>query len=114
MARLDIQPFFASVQRAFPLHACLGIRVAIWMIALAPLFVLGRFTTIRGLSAADREKVVVALMASRQYFVRQLIMLLKGIGALVYAAVPAVRARMMGGRPASSLVPLRPRRHAAA
>ena len=85
--------------RSLPFKARLGLRVAVWLVALAPLFVLRRVATIRGLAPADGERVVAALCASRSYGVRSLVMLLKTFGALLYAGDDRIRARL---RPATS------------
>jgi hypothetical protein len=55
---------------------------------------LRRSATIAGLGLADRERVIAGLVASRSYAVRSLTLLLKAIGALLYAADDRVRQRM--------------------
>ena len=110
IAQMDIASYLADVCRHVPRRAVIALRAAIWIVALAPLFVIGKLATIGRLSAADRERVIGLLMASRTYFVRQLVMVLKTTGALLYAAAPTVRARMRGPASAPSsprLVPLR-------
>ncbi len=113
---MDLRGFLAQVMHVVPFQAALGLRLAVWLVALAPLFVLGRLRTIAGLSPADREKVVVRLVASRAYAIRSLVLILKTMGALLYAGDDAVRARMLvPSRPQPALVTLRtPKRvHAA-
>jgi hypothetical protein len=105
---MDVAGFLREVFRLVPLQAALGIRVAIWVAALAPLFVLGRLATIVGLAVGDRESVVARLVTSRWYVVRSLVLILKTIGALLYAGDDNVRARMLvPARPKSGLVTLR-------
>ena len=77
-------------------------------------FVLGRFATIVGLTSADRERVVSALVVSKSYVVRSLILVLKTMGALLYADDDAVRARMLIPAAQSGLVTLRGKRVRAA
>lgn len=77
-----------------PLEAALGLRVTLWMIALAPLFVLRRFATIASLEPSDREKVLDRLLASRIYAVRQLVAGFKAMGSLLYSQSPAIRKQM--------------------
>ena len=114
----ELDSFLREVCARVPLQAALGLRLAIWIAALAPLFVLRRFATIRSLSNADRETVITKLLASPSYAVRQLVMVLKTIGALLFAAHPSVRARMVVrvARPISGdhLVSIRLNRSAAA
>ena len=76
------------------LRAALGLRLAIWMVALAPVLVLGRLATFGSLALVDRERVLTRLAASSWYAVRSLVTLLKTMGALLYAGNQAVRARM--------------------
>ena len=95
---LDVETFISEVRSATSFKSALGIRAAIWIVAFAPLFVLGKFRTIVGIDPASRERVVRSLLGSRIFFVRQLTMLLKAIGALLYAGAPAVRNVMIPPR----------------
>jgi hypothetical protein len=108
IATMDVRGFMVDLMRALPFKARLGLRAAIWLIALAPLVVLRRFATITSLPAADGERVVATLGTSRLYAVRSLVILLKTFGCLLYAGDDAIRSRL---RPAPmSTVPLRIRR----
>ena len=51
----------ATSMRRVPFAGRPRAPAAIWLVALAPLFVLGRFATIAGLARADRERVLAAL-----------------------------------------------------
>lgn len=105
---MDVRGFVTQTMRYMPFQAALGFRLAVWIVALAPLLLLGRLATIAGLSLPDREKVVARLLANKSYAIRSLVMILKTIGALLYAGHDAVRARMMTPAPdSSSLVTLR-------
>ncbi|HEY1692292.1 MAG TPA: hypothetical protein VGG39_09025 [Polyangiaceae bacterium] len=106
---MDVRGFLRQVMACVPFQAAFGLRAAVWLVALAPLFVLGRLATIAGLAVADREKVVATLLASRSYVVRSLVLILKTMGALLYAGDDAVRARMASPAPAAApgLVTLR-------
>jgi hypothetical protein len=95
-ADLDLDGFLKSMFVGVPFEPALAMRVAIWIVALAPLFAIGRFTTISTLSEIDRERVVARLLTSPLYAVRQLVLGLKAVGAMLYAAVPLVRERMLG------------------
>ena len=111
---MDVRGFLGEVLRTVPLQAALGTRIAIWLVALAPLLVLGRLKTIVGLVQADRERVVAALVAHRWYAVRSLALILKTMGALLWAGDDAVRARMLTPAPKNVLIPLRVKRAAVA
>jgi hypothetical protein len=105
---MDVAGFMHAMMRRLPLRSALGLRVAVWIAALAPLFELGRVTTIARLKPSDRERLVVRLVKSRLYIVRSLMMMLKTFGALLYAGDASVRARLTAAPPARrSLVPLR-------
>ncbi len=47
---MGLSAFVAEVMRNLPFRAALGMRVAIWLVALAPLLVLGRPRTIARLA----------------------------------------------------------------
>ncbi len=104
---MDVRGYLARLVASVPAKAALGLRLAVWIVALAPLFVLGRLATITSLAQADRERVVAALVMSRNYALRSLVMILKTMGALLYAGDDAVRARMMVPNKPKSLVALR-------
>jgi hypothetical protein len=55
------------------------------------MIVLLRPRTLRSLDAATRERVVLGLLSSRVYVVRQLALLLKAFGALLFIAADGVR-----------------------
>jgi hypothetical protein len=111
---MDVPGFLYKVMRTVPFQAAFGLRLAIWIVALAPLLVLGRFATIAGLALPEREAVVARLVASKAYAIRSLVMILKTMGALLYAGDDGVRARMQKPALPQSFVALRTKRiHAA-
>jgi hypothetical protein len=115
---MDVRGFITQTMRYMPPQAALGFRVAVWVVALAPLLLLGRLATIAGLALPDREKVIGRLVASKSYAIRSFVLILKTLGALLYAGDDGVRARMTTpAAPASAprpLVTLRTKRvHAA-
>jgi hypothetical protein len=91
---MDVPGFLRQVMCTVPLKAALGLRIAIWLVALAPLVLLHRLRTIAGLALEEREAVVSRLVASESYVIRSLVMILKTMGALLYAGNDSVRARM--------------------
>ena len=86
--------FFQSVLASVPLEQSVGLRVTLWMIALAPLFTIRKLGTIASIGPEDRVRVFERLLTSRNYFVRQLTMSFKAIATLLYARSERVRAAM--------------------
>jgi hypothetical protein len=95
IVELDVPTFLTDLRSRVPYRSALGLRLAIWMVALAPIFVLHRFRTITGLDPKAREALVGALLVSSIYPVRQLVILLKAIGALLYGRAASVRSVMI-------------------
>ncbi len=100
---MPVEAFFADVFAKVPKVTSVGIRAAIWVVAFAPFFVIGRPRTIAGLSPADRERVIVRLSDSRFYLVRQLVLILKTFAALLYTQAIEVREKIGGGLAMSRL-----------
>ena len=86
--------FFDRVLASIPFEQSLGLRLTLWMIALAPLFTIRRLGTIASIGEGDRGRVLERLIASRIYVVRQLAMSFKAIATLLYAKSEAVRTAM--------------------
>jgi hypothetical protein len=93
--------FFDEVLASVPFEQSLGLRVTLWMIALAPLFTIRRLGTIASIGEADRTRVLERLVTSPIYVVRQLAMSFKAIATLLYVQSAPIRAAMT--------VPLRPK-----
>ena len=107
---MDVDAFLDDTFRRVPVEAAVGLRAAFWVIALAPLFVIGRLATIASLHPADRLRVVSAISASPVYMLRSLVMMVKAIGALFYCGDARVRPSIVGVVP--SVVTLRLRQGA--
>ena len=86
--------FFDSMLASIPLSQFLGLRLTLWMIALAPLFTIRRLGTIASVDEADRGRVLERLVTSPIYVVCQLAMSFKAIATLLYAKSDVVRAAM--------------------
>ncbi len=95
---MDTGAALDDVCRTVPSRVALGLRVALWIVVLAPLALL-KVRTLPGLDAATRESVVLTLLSSRLYFVRQLTLLLKAFGALMFVSAPGVREKIVGREP---------------
>jgi len=107
---MNVSGYLDDVMSTRPYRAALGLRAAIWLVAIAPIVVLRRVKTIAGLSQAERVILLERLLASGTYTVRMLVMLLKTFGALLYAGDASVRAHLLPPRPArprTQLVSLR-------
>jgi hypothetical protein len=90
---------FAEVVARSPLEQAIGLRAALWLVALAPLVVLLRPATIASAEPDERQRVFAALLACRVYFVRQLAVALKATAGLLYAQSVEVCVAMRTPRP---------------
>lgn len=86
--------FFEATLARAPLEAALGLRLTVWLVALAPIFLFRRPATIAALGPRDRERALDRLLSSPVYPVRQLTAGLKAIASLLYAQSPAIRREM--------------------
>lgn len=86
--------FFDDVLASVPFEQSLGLRVTLWMVALAPLFTIRRLGTIASIAPEDRSRVLERLLTSPVYVVRQLAMSFKALATLLYAKSDSVRAAM--------------------
>lgn len=80
------------MRRSTPL-AAVGLRLAVWLVAWAPLWLWGRFTTIRGLAGPRRSELLAQLLGHPSYVVRELTALLKLAASFAFLGTPSVRAR---------------------
>jgi hypothetical protein len=77
----------------------LTLRAALWVVALiAPVVVLGRLRTLGGLTVEEREGVLLGMIRSRHYLLRQLAFLMKAQAGQVYCAHDVVRRRLTTSR----------------
>ncbi|MFO0666986.1 MAG: hypothetical protein U0174_23745 [Polyangiaceae bacterium] len=82
-----IPRFFVGI----PLKAALGLRAALLLIVVAPMFLIGRFAIFSTLPRTDRMRVLERLLKNRSYAVRQLVMAWKAVGGLVVVGHPSLR-----------------------
>lgn len=85
-----------GVCQTVPARVALGLRASVWLLTISPLLVAFRFRTLASLAAEEREKIVLKLLAHRSYLLRQLALLLKAFGALIFVAAPGVRESIVG------------------
>jgi hypothetical protein len=86
--------FFDEVLAKVPFEQAMGLRLTLWMIALAPFFTIRRLGTIASIAPEDRTRVLERLVTSPIYVVRQLAMSFKAIATLLYVQSAAIRAAM--------------------
>jgi hypothetical protein len=77
-----------------PLQAVLGLRAALWLVLLAPPFVLGRWRTFLGLAPAVRLILLDRLRRSDRYLVRESATLFKVVGALGFCGLAPLQQRI--------------------
>ena len=94
IARMNPARFLADTIAASPLEQSLGLRLTLWIVALAPLWILRRPRTISDIGPDDCQRVLERLFASPVYAVRQLVVAFKAMGSLLYAQSPEARAAM--------------------
>lgn len=100
ISQMEPARFYGELLARVPTEQALGLRVTVWIIALAPLFVLHRLATIRALSEPDRVKVLERLLASPIYAVRQLVLGFKAMGSFHYTQDREVRRALLTVHPA--------------
>jgi hypothetical protein len=86
------------------LESVTGLRAGVWMIMLAPLFVLRRFRTFVGLDPAERREVLDRVSRSNIYLVRESAHFLKIIGCLAFCGLTTVQ-RQLGIYPLDAELP---------
>ena len=81
---MDLAAFIDELAEALPFITFFGIRLFLLLVALSPLFVIGKFKTMAGLGEKDREAVVWKIGHSDVYVVRQMVMALKATFAFFF------------------------------
>lgn len=81
--------------------ASVGLRAAVWLAALAPVWMLGRAQTIDELAPASRTELIERMLAHRAYAIRGPATLLKLNAALALMRSGDFRARTRYDRPES-------------
>jgi hypothetical protein len=94
---LDVDGFIEDLIGSQRWVGAMGIRASFAFVALSPLVTLRKPATVGRLSAEEKERAFGALYKSRFYVVRQLVMLAKATGAMLYCAAPQARRVMVGG-----------------
>ena len=98
IARMGPARFLADTIAVSPLEQSIGLRLTLWIVALAPLWILRRPRTISAIGPEERQRVLERLVASPVYAIRQLVVAFKAIGSLLYAQSPEALAAMTNPR----------------
>jgi len=104
IAQMNPAQFLSDTIHAAPLEQALGLRITLWIVALAPLFLLRRPRTIASVNNGERAKVLELLLTSPIYAIRQLVAAFKAMGSMLYAQSPVIRAAMTTPRASSNTV----------
>jgi len=83
--------FVDDLIRQAPAHFVLGLKACLWVVMLAPPFVLGRFRTFLGLEPSERLSLLERLGRSRTYVIREMPLLFKTIACLGFCGLPEVQ-----------------------
>lgn len=86
--------YFDDLLRRAPGKVRFGLRVTLWAIWLAPLFVLGKLRTFGGLGEDDRIALLHKLRRSNRYLIREAPILFKTMACLGYGGHPEVQRRV--------------------
>ncbi len=92
---LEVENFLNDLASQVPWRAVLALKIAFLVCMVSPLLTLGRFATLGSLTPEHREKALYKLLYHPNYFLRQLVAVIKGVAALLYSAHPANRTRIV-------------------
>jgi hypothetical protein len=93
IGEVDYLGWFETMRVKAPFLAGLGLRLAIWLIALSPMWHLGRARLFASLPILDRAALLDRLLVHRFFAIRELSLLLKIQASMALFATPTVRAR---------------------
>jgi hypothetical protein len=90
---VDYESALRRMMRGASPLAAAGLRLALWIAALAPIWLWGKVTTVTRLATERRPELLRQLLGHRAFVVRELTMLLKLCAAMALLGTPSVRAR---------------------
>ena len=90
---IDYWNTFQRMHRRSTKLAALGLRAALWLVSLAPVWCLGRLATFSLLPRRERTELLSRLLLHRNFAVRELTLLLKLTAAMALFASNSLRAR---------------------
>jgi hypothetical protein len=83
----DIEAYMQDITEAWQVLPVLTLRAALWMVAISAIFLAPSLRPFYTLPESTRLKVLNKLYTSDNYFVRQLVVMLKAVGGLLYGAM---------------------------
>jgi hypothetical protein len=92
-AEVDYLAVIETMRRRATRLAALGLRAAIWLLALAPIWHRRSLRTISALPASARASLLSELLVHRAFVVRELSLLLKLCASMALLGTRSVRAR---------------------
>jgi len=102
---VDYARTIGAMARAASARAALGLRLAIFLVALAPIWLWGRLTIAPRLAIDERTELLRELLAHPSFVVRELTTLLKLAAAFALLGTSTVRARSGYDRVRTDLLP---------
>ena len=110
VGEVDYVDAMQRMMRAGTPKARLGIHLALWIVALAPLWMLVSVRTMAGLPIARRSQILERCLRHRAFVVRELALLLKVGASFALLGTASVRARSGYDRAREPAPPTRERR----
>ena len=83
-----------------------GLRLALWLVALSPLFMLGRLCTFASLAPGERTALLARLLEHNSFALRESTFLLKTAACLALLGSDSVRERSHYDGPPKKALPL--------
>jgi hypothetical protein len=102
VGEMDLDAFLDETIGSLPPEPAIGLRLAFFVLTLAPLFVLRRFALLPSLPYEDRARVLKAVASSRSYALRSTIIAVKAVLSLFYCGDLRVRPAIWGTAPSAS------------
>jgi len=90
---IDYLGAFRVIRRASTPRAALGLHLALWIAALAPLWLERRWCSIASLGIEARAALLQRLLCHRSYIVRELTTLLKLVACMAMFGIDAIQLR---------------------
>jgi hypothetical protein len=104
VASAPMDRFVDDLVRRAPAHFVLGLRACLWILMLAPPFVLGRLCTFVSLPFAERLALLDKLGTSESYVIREMPLLFKTVACLGVCGLPEVQ-KSIGIQPTDAVPP---------
>jgi hypothetical protein len=105
---VDYVTAFENIANASTDRARIGVRFALWLVALAPIWLGVALCTMAGLSIEKRAELLDRMLVSRAFIVRELALLIKLNAAFAMLSTRSVRARSNYDRKAGRSVVVEP------